>query len=398
MNYNGSFGFQNSNITIMNKTFYQLIRIALGTQDALDRLPSEAEWDELFAMAKKQSLVGITFIAIQKMGADADEGYARIGISEETYFTWVGVAAKIQVTNELVNRQCAVVQQRLFADGFRSFIMKGQANAALYSDLSAYRQSGDIDVYVEGGFHKVNAYVQKLSPTKKVNRLEIQLNAFEDTEVEIHYKPFYMPSPIDDRKLQQFFSKELESCFSNKITLANSENAPIQISAPTAAFNIVHQLVHIWHHFFTEGVGMRQLMDYYFVLRARKDEGTSTSLNIKLGMRDEGINHTISSLGLTRFTQGLMHIMHTVFGLPQEYLLCEPDAVWGERILKEVMHKGNFGKDSEDNLLSLSKRDRFFEKARFAWRYRALGNSPWLWIPLRSIADRIWMKRYGFQM
>lgn len=381
----------------MNDTFYQLIRVALGTQDTLDKLPSEAEWDELFAMSQKQSLVGITFIALQKMGADADEGFARIGISEDTYFTWLEVAAQINMKNELVNRQCAIAQQKLMADGFRSFIMKGQANAALYGDLQPFRQSGDIDIYVEGGFHKVNAYVQRISPTKKVNRLEIQLNAFEETSVEIHYKPFYMPSPIDDRNLQQFFSKELESCFTNQITLSNSNNT--QVSAPTPAFNMVHQLVHIWHHFFTEGVGMRQLMDYYFVLQtSSKVQGSKGAYSAAELAEVQEVTNLIHSLGLTHFTQGLMHIMQSVFGLPQEYLLCEPDALWGECILKEVMHKGNFGKISEDNLLALSKRDRFLEKTRFAFRYRALGNSPWLWIPIRSIADRIWMKRYGFQM
>lgn len=381
----------------MNEIFYQLIRVALGTQFALNRLPSEAEWDELFAMSQKQSLVGITFIALQKMGADADEGFARIGISEDTYFTWLEVAAQINMKNELVNRQCAIAQQKLMADGFRSFIMKGQANAALYGDLQPFRQSGDIDIYVEGGFHKVNAYVQRISPTKKVNRLEIQLNAFEETSVEIHYKPFYMPSPIDDRNLQQFFSKELESCFTNQITLSNSNNT--QVSAPTPAFNMVHQLVHIWHHFFTEGVGMRQLMDYYFVLQtSSKVQGSKGAYSAAELAEVQEVTNLIHSLGLTHFTQGLMHIMQSVFGLPQEYLLCEPDALWGECILKEVMHKGNFGKISEDNLLALSKRDRFLEKARFAFRYRALGNSPWLWIPIRSIADRIWMKRYGFQM
>lgn len=109
----------------MNNLFFELIRVALGTQESLSRLPSANEWDELFEIAKKQSLVGICFVALQRMGANADDGFANIGMSEDTYFTWAGVAAKIlYVQNELVNRQCVKVQEELTKAGIRSSILK----------------------------------------------------------------------------------------------------------------------------------------------------------------------------------------------------------------------------------------------------------------------------------
>ena len=51
----------------MEQLFFELIRVALGTQDTLSRPPSKGEWAELYAMAKKQSLVGICFSAVQKI-------------------------------------------------------------------------------------------------------------------------------------------------------------------------------------------------------------------------------------------------------------------------------------------------------------------------------------------
>lgn len=120
--------------------FFELIQVALGNRESLSRLPLANEWDELFEEAKKQSLVGVCFLALQRLGADADEGYARIGISEDTYFTWMGVTGKIQVQNELVNQQCERLQKEFARMGYRTSVLKGQGNGALYEcGLNGFR-------------------------------------------------------------------------------------------------------------------------------------------------------------------------------------------------------------------------------------------------------------------
>lgn len=176
------------------------------------------------------------------------------------------MAAKIQQRNEVVNLQCVEVQQMTRKAVFRSYIMKGQGNAVLYNeDLKLLRQSGDIDVYLEGGLDKVLAYANTFAPTNEVNELEMHVKVFDDTEVEFHYRPFIMRNPFKNLKLQAFFAEEAVKCFGNKIALPNDVG---EITVPTRTFNLVHQMVHIYHHLFTEGIGLRQLMDYYFVIQA----------------------------------------------------------------------------------------------------------------------------------
>ena len=127
--------------------FFELIRVAIGTQESLSRLPSEREWDKLYKMAKKQSLVGVCFAGLQRLGADADEGFARIGMSEMLYLTWMGMTAKIQQKNQIVDEQCVILGERLKAEGYSYAILKGQGVASLYSEhLLGLRQSGDIAV------------------------------------------------------------------------------------------------------------------------------------------------------------------------------------------------------------------------------------------------------------
>lgn len=56
-----------TNIKVINKLFFKLIRVAIGNQVCLSHTPSAEEWGELYAMAKKQSLVGICFAGVQKL-------------------------------------------------------------------------------------------------------------------------------------------------------------------------------------------------------------------------------------------------------------------------------------------------------------------------------------------
>ena len=145
----------------INTLFYELIRVAIGTQTSLSRFPTEAEWENLFDMAVKQSLVGICFAGLSRLGADSDNGFAKIGMSESLFFDWMGMAAQINMKNDLVNKQCANLQKQLAAYGFRSSILKGQAVAMLYGEeLRGFRQSGDIDIYVDCGREKAIEYAR----------------------------------------------------------------------------------------------------------------------------------------------------------------------------------------------------------------------------------------------
>ena len=50
----------------MNELFFELIRVALGNADKLSHIPNPDEWQTLYDMAKKQSLVSICFAGGRK--------------------------------------------------------------------------------------------------------------------------------------------------------------------------------------------------------------------------------------------------------------------------------------------------------------------------------------------
>lgn len=176
--------------------FFELIQIAIGTRICLSHTPSADEWGELYSMAKKQSLVGICFAGVQKLQM------RRQMPPEMLYLKWMGMAAKIQQRNEVVNRQCVELQKRLSADGLRSCILKGQGVAQFYPEfVRSLRQPGDIDIWVDGERNEIIKYISGLGiKTGNVDMKHWEVKFFDDTEVEVHFRPTWFYNPIHDRR------------------------------------------------------------------------------------------------------------------------------------------------------------------------------------------------------
>ena len=308
----------------IEQLFFELIQIAIGTRICLSHTPrstssgqaSADEWGELYAMAKKQSLVGVCFAGVQKLVTQRQEP------PEMLYLTWMGMAAKIQQRNEVVNRQCVELQAKLSADGFRSCILKGQGVAGIYGSLSLLRQSGDIDVWIEGGVDAVLRLAENFNHKPTVAEHHIDLPVFDDTEVEVHFTPTYMRCPWHQRRLQKWMV--FENCVSK-------EKNELGMVVPTTEFNLVFLMLHAYRHLTSEGVGLRQVMDYYFALLSSVDSQRQQAHN------------ALCELGVKRFCGAMMYVLQEVFGMKREELLCEPDEKEGRYLLNEIMTGGNFG-------------------------------------------------------
>lgn len=354
----------------MTKLFIELIQISIGSRVGLSRTPSESEWGKLYDMVKKQSLVGVCFAGVQRLQL---QGQCP---PDMLYLTWMGMAAMIQQRSHTINEQCVALQKRLSADGFRSCILKGQSVATLYGEeLHGFRQSGDIDIWIDGSREEILDYVNKVSPTPKVRWLHTKLNVFEDTEVEAHFLPTYMECPWYDKALQKFINSESENCFSQGIG--------------TTRFNQVFLLAHAFRHLFGEGVGLRQMMDYYFLLRSHKPTEHDKS----------EYQQQVKSCGMLRFAESVMWLMHEVFGLENSYLLCECNESDGMFLLNEIMMAGNFG-HGDERLKHDTKESVFARFIRLsAYNLRVFRFSPWIviWSPIWRIKHWVWRKNKGYK-
>ena len=373
---------------MIEQLFFELIQVAIGTRICLSHTPTADEWGELYAMAKKQSLVGVCFAGVQKLNnLPHQQGDERGALPEVLYLTWMGMAAKIQQRNEVVNRQCVELQERLCEEDFRSCILKGQGNAENYGSLALLRQSGDIDIWLEGGYEKVMAWVQKVAPTNEVNQHHAHFDCFPDTEVEVHYYPFVLNNPFKNRVLRKFFSQSESTQFCNHVSLLDGST----IVAADNSFNLVFQLVHIFHHLFTEGIGLRQLMDYYFVLRTLYDPTT------QLRNKNENVLRVVSHLGLNRFASALMWVLCEVFGMEEKDMLCKPNEKDGRFLLHEIMMAGNFGHHDERVPKNMSYWKSFWYLNFQNLRLIRFDYWSWFWTPIMRVKGFVWRKINGYK-
>lgn len=345
----------------MNQLFFELIQVAIGVRMCLSRTPSADEWGEMYEMAKIQSLVGVCFAGVQKILTNAPFHSTSSGqvpgesletsetsgtswnLPEVDYLRWMGMAAKIQQCNEVANRQCASLQKQLAADGLRTVVLKGQGVGQLYAEhLRGLRQSGDIDVWIDADAETAIKYVRSIVPTDDIRRKHISLKVLPDTEVEVHWIPSELDNPFRNRLLRNWYKDQRECCFTNRNKLSNTGE---EIFTPPVEFNLVYLLLHIYEHFLYEGIGLRQMMDWYFVLNSRNNDNTWTG---SAQAFNENHLSLLKQFGLMRFTKAVMWVMQEVFGMQKNQLLCEPDEGLGKQLLDEIMEGGNFGKYGKD--------------------------------------------------
>lgn len=361
--------------------FSLLIRKAIGKNPEFPEITS-GDWLAIFELAKKQAVVGICFSAVGKLYS---EGSSVVGsLPSELKLKWLALTSGIQLRNEVVNQRCVKLQKFFTREGFDTYVMKGQGNAVLYGDeLGLLRQSGDIDVFLDGGYKRVMEFVERTHPTKSVNELEIHYDCFDDVQVEVHYHPFIMRNPLKNAKLQKFFEEESNNCFCNYIQLPNGVG---EISVPTPVFNVVHQLVHIYHHLFTEGIGIRQLMDYYFVLEDVNRRSLDVSKSVKV----------INDLGLERFAHALMWCLEEVFDAKENILLWTPEKTDGAVLLRGMLRSGNFGQADGINIKLKNKLMSFWYVNSKAFCFARFDHWAWFWSPLWRVYHFAWRKIHGY--
>ena len=245
-----------------NDMIFDFLIYCLGKKENMSRAIAGMNWQQLYSFASKQALLGLCFEGIERLGEEYPEELKRNPIGRELLMTWMGKAQQIRRQNMKVNAVASKLFSMLREDGMRCCILKGQGNALMYPNPYS-RTPGDIDVWVNASRERIMEYASKKFVLGEDIRLQHLETSLDGVPVELHFFPCSMNNPIYHARLQKWFKRNADLQCSNVVSLPDGIG---EIAIPTTAFNVVYQLTHLYHHFFDEGIGMRQIIDYYYVV------------------------------------------------------------------------------------------------------------------------------------
>ena len=361
--------------------YFEFIRYAIDAEKSSIPCLDSEEWKGLFQFAKEQTIVGVVFEGVKKMS----DGRGKMEESHQPLtnehklkppfnllMEWIGLTERIAKQNKILNRRCVEVVREYQDAGFQCCVLKGQGNAVMYDgrrmmddgrgdSLALLRTPGDIDLWVlpadgRGKADDVRRDITKYVKEKHPPKMEMRYYhiGYQDKgiEVEAHFMPNIMNNPVYHRRLQEWYRKMADD--GRGMVDVELPDGVGRIPVPTAEFNIVFQLAHMMHHFFDEGIGLRQFVDYYFVLMAA--DFTDCADN-------KGFGETLRYLGLWNFAGAVMYVMREVFRLEERYMIAPVDELRGKTLMTEILKGGNFGRHS--GLTKHSAGGKYFAKT---WR------------------------------
>ena len=288
------------------------------------------DWQMLYSFASKQALLGLCFEGIERLGKEYPEELKQNPIGRELLMTWMGKAQQIRRQNMKVNAVAGKLFAMLRVDGLRCCILKGQGNALMYPNPYS-RTPGDIDVWIDASRERIMEYTQKKFELGDNIRLQHLETSLDGVPVELHFFPCSMNNILYHARLQKWFRRNADLQCSNLVGLPDGAG---DIAIPTSPFNVVYQLCHLYHHFFDEGIGMRQIIDYYYVVN-----------NGELLVNRDSLQKELKHLGLWKFAGAVMFVLHEVLGLAEDNKMIAPmDEKRGKLLLAEILDGGNFGR------------------------------------------------------
>lgn len=376
------------------KIFFDFLRFCIGSAKEIPDSLKEVDWQEIYAIAKKQALFGVLFYGIQRLPKELTP-------EQKLLMQWMVMAEMIRKQNIKLFQDSVKVCQNFENKGFANCILKGQGNALLYPD-PYMRTPGDIDIYLAGGRKRVMQYINMACPNQVMRYHHVDFPVMK-TAIEVHFTPSYMFYPIHNRRMQKWFEEVMGEQCNHRVSLPDGYG---EIHVPQVSFNVIYILSHLYRHIFTEGIGLRQLLDYYYVLvkwhtnltnltDSNKSLPQMTQINTDL----DALRHELKYLGLWKFAQAVMFVMKEVFGLSEDRMIAPMDEREGRFLLDEIMRGGNFGQydDRMGSKVGESKIHRYFRMN--LWNLRFVKHYPTeaLSEPLFRTWFAVWKKIHGIK-
>lgn len=352
--------------------FMELLRAGLWGKEADTTLfdTHHADWTAIYRLAQQQTVTGIVFDGMQSLPS-------ALHPNRPLLMQWATQVARIEEANEHLNRVAGEIFALYKGVGLTPVLLKGQGIATCYHN-PVRRQCGDIDVFT--GKQGVNVADEALLQAGGVmidtTSFKHSQAEYQDAIIENHYIAGDFNSPSANRKFQQLADHHL--CTQTSSVRLNGA----AVAVPGATFNAIFIFTHAFNHFLQGGIGLRHVCDWASTIAVHRNE-----------IDAKAVRDFLRSVNLERASQAFAYVAVQHVGLERSALpfeLSEKAAVWGEELLKEILHTGNFGRYNPTATQRpegywAGKWHTFTRTVGRCGKLRTLAPSEAFWIPLSMI-------------
>ena len=360
------------------RAYFRFIRFSLDIEEGKEFLDGSAlsgiDWQKFYEFAHQQTLLGIVMEGIQRLPK-------AVAPSQELLMRWFFISQKIAKQSIILDKATAAIYRKISSEGYRCCILKGQGNAVMYPNPAA-RTPGDVDVWVGASREEIRQLAQRL--IENVGKVEEEsLNhvglTIKGISVELHSTPAIMCNPLHHHRLQNWLRKSADAQYNHLVSLASDVG---EVAIPTASFNVVYQLYHLYHHYLYEGIGLRQFLDYYYVVK-----------NLDLENELSSLQKTLKHLGLWKFARAVMYVLHEVLGLAEVQQIAPMDEKRGSLLLAEILQGGNFGHHAENRAGALTWQHNIYRLQK-DWKLMRYYPGECLPEPFYRLGHFLWRMRH----
>lgn len=314
-----------------NQLAIELLRIAIGNRECLSSRLTDEEWEEVYSVCERQEVVGLAFRAIERLPREQQPPTA---LMEK----WTHEVEVLKQRNELIAKRCREVCEYYAKQGMISCVLMPFGEDSCHEDIDILccpkeKKNGKLGLIEYVNFQYVSS-TYHLKPKVVRQVVDWKTGSFP---VDVRFEFSYLNCPWHDRWLQKWVEERIQSGYPT----IGEGGYPV----PSNIFNVVYQLIHLYKKLFCESIRFSHLYDYYLALRKFRDEGGEFS-GESLGEKDSVMN-IIEHVGMKKFAGAVMYVLQTVFGMPDEYLICKPDARHGSFVLNMVTLAGEYTRHIE---------------------------------------------------
>ncbi len=323
--------------------FFELIQAGLWEKDIQLSHFDDIDWSKVFRLAEEQSITGLVLAGIEHLSLEERP-------SKDLLLQCIGQTEMIEQRNRTMNKFVAWLIEILRKEEVYALLVKGQGIAQCYN-RPLWRASGDVDLLLNNnGYENAKKVLIPLAQS-----VEQEYSSFKHIgmiidgfEVELHGTlrsrlSCKVDKIIDEVQNDVFYGGSARSWMNGKTT----------IFLPAPNNDVIFVFTHILHHFFFEGIGLRQICDWCRLLWTYND-----AINKDL------LERRLIKMGLMTEWKAFAVFAVKWLGMPVEAMpLYSVDARWerkADKICSFVLKVGNFGHKQRRDYSGMSYLKRKF--------------------------------------